>query len=57
MDKDGTLERIFRAKRLRRKELSRLPFRQKIEILVQLQKMAKGIKKHGSEKQSHVWNI
>ena len=57
MNKDETLERIFRAKRLRRKELSELPFKQKIEILVQLQTMAKGIKKHGSEKQSHVWII
>lgn len=57
LDKDETPERIFRAKRLRRKELSQLPFKQKIEILVQLQKISKGVKKHGGEKKSHVWNI
>lgn len=57
MDKDETLQRIFRAKRLRRKELSRLPFKKKIEILVQLQTMAKGVERHGGEKKSHVWTI
>jgi hypothetical protein len=57
LDKDETLQRIFRAKRLRRKELSRLPFKKKIEILVQLQTMAKGVERHGGEKKSHVWTI
>jgi len=57
LDKDETLQRIFRAKRLRRKELSRLPFKKKIEILVQLQTMAKGVERHASEKKSHVWII
>lgn len=57
MDKDETLERIIRAKRLRRKELSKLPFKKKIEILVQLQKMARGIKRHSIEKTSRVWII
>jgi len=57
LDKDESLDRILSAKKLRREELSMLPFKQKIEILVQLQEMARGIKRHGSKKKSHVWII
>lgn len=57
MDKDETLEKIFKSKRLRRKELSGLPFKKKVEILVKLQKMSKGIKKHGDGKKGRVWTI
>ncbi len=42
---------------MRKKELSTLPFKEKIEILVKLQKMAKGVKRHGSEMKSQVWTI
>ena len=60
---DGTLtinedlKKIIRGKKLRRNELSRLPFKDKIDILIHLQKMAKGIKKPGKEKNRVVWKI
>jgi len=38
------IENIFSTKDLRRKQLAKLPFKKKIEILVRLQEMAKGIK-------------
>ena len=45
------VERIIRAKTLRRKELAKLPFEKKIEVLVRLQKMAKGIKRKGRKEE------
>jgi len=57
LDKEKILDRIFSAKKMRKKELSTLPFKEKIEILVKLQKMAKGVKRHGSEMKSQVWTI
>lgn len=60
---DGTLtinedlKKIIRGKKLRRNELSRLPFKDKIDILIHLQQMAKGIKKPGKEKNRIVWKI
>ncbi len=60
---DGTLtinediKKIIRGKKLRRKELSRLPFKDKIDILIHLQQMAQGIKKPGKEKNRAVWKI
>jgi len=38
-------EEIFRAKERRRKELAKLPFEQKIEIVKRLQTVAKEIKR------------
>jgi hypothetical protein len=38
-------ERVFRAKAKRRRELARLPFEEKIEIVMKLQRMANGIRR------------
>lgn len=57
MKKDSAVEaaeRIFRNKRARRSELARLPFEKKIEILVELQRLARGIPKHADKP---VWRI
>lgn len=50
-------KKIIRGKKLRRDELSKLPFKEKIDILIHLQQMAKGIKKPGKEKNRVVWKI
>jgi len=55
--KNEVLRNIFREKSLRRKELSKMPFKKKIEILLQLQKMAKGVKRPGSMKNKNIWMI
>lgn len=55
MNQNEVLKRIIRAKSLRRSELSRLPFKKKIEILLQLQKMAEGIKRSKKERHYHLW--
>lgn len=57
MEGDEVLKNIFRAKKLRRRELSRLPFKKKIEILVQLQKMAKRIKKSRGREKRIIWTV
>jgi hypothetical protein len=57
LGKNEVLRNIFRAKGLRRKELSKLPFEKKIEILIQLQKMAKGVKRPGDQKDRIIWMI
>jgi len=41
-----TAERVFRQKRERRRQLARLPFERKIEIIIELQKAAVGIRKN-----------
>jgi hypothetical protein len=46
--------RIFLQKRARRAQLAGLPFEKKIEIVVELQKMAKGIRKNAHRA---VWPI
>lgn len=51
------IERIIRAKTLRGKELAKLPFEKKIEVLVRLQKMAQGIKGKGRKEKKIVWRI
>ncbi len=38
-------EAVFKKKRERRRQLARLPFEKKIEIVVELQKAAAGIRK------------
>lgn len=43
--KAGDVERIFRGKENRRKKLAALPFEEKIAILIQLQRIAREIKK------------
>jgi hypothetical protein len=57
LGKNEVMRNIFRAKSLRRKELSKLPFEKKIEILIQLQKMAKGVKKPGGKTDRIIWMI
>jgi hypothetical protein len=50
------LKGIAKAKKQRRAELAQLPFKKKIEYLVRLQKMAKGVKKSGTESR-FIWGI
>jgi hypothetical protein len=57
LGKNEVLRDIFRAKSLRREELSKLPFEKKIEILIQLQKMAKGVKRPRGKKDRIIWMI
>ena len=51
------IEKIIREKEQRRKKLSELSFKEKIHILVELQKMAEGVKKHGKTVDRMVWRI
>jgi hypothetical protein len=51
------LQNIIREKEQRRKYLSELSFKEKIYILVQLQKMARGISKQGKAVERIVWLI
>ena len=51
------IEKIIRGKEQRRKELSELSFKEKIHILVELQKMAEGVTKHGKAGNRTVWHI
>ena len=51
------LDNIIREKKQRRKDLSELSFKEKIRILIQLQKMAKGVIKQGKAKDRIVWSI
>ena len=55
--KNKVLENIIRAKKQRRKNLSRLSFKEKIHILVQLQKMARGVTKKEKDTGRIVWQI
>ncbi len=43
--KNKTAESVFRKKRARRRQLAKLPFERKIEIIVELQKVAAEIRK------------
>ena len=52
--KNKAAERIFRQKRDRRHQLAKLPFERKIEIVVELQKAAAGIREDARRK---VWPI
>ncbi len=47
---------LFKAKELFHKELAKLPFEEKIKILVQLQKIANGIQT-SSKKKKMIWKI
>jgi hypothetical protein len=51
------LESIIGEKEKRRKDLSALSFKEKIRILVQLQKMARGVTKQGKAVERIVWLI
>jgi hypothetical protein len=52
--KNKAAEDIFRKKRKRRRRLARLPFEKKIEIVVELQKMAAPIRK---DRRHIIWPI
>ena len=57
LNNDKVVDSIFRAKSRRRKELANLPFKKKIEILIELQKMAHGVN-HAHEKSNRmIWMI
>jgi hypothetical protein len=51
------LEKIIREKEQRRKYLSELSFKEKIQILVELQKMARGVSRHGKDVDRIIWQI
>jgi hypothetical protein len=51
------LEKIIREKEQRRKDLSELSFKEKIHVLVELQKMARGVTKQGKATKGFVWMI
>jgi hypothetical protein len=51
------IEKIIKGKEQRRKELSELSFKEKIHILIELQKMAEGVTKHGKNADRIVWHI
>jgi hypothetical protein len=57
LTQDEALRNLFKEKGLYKKDLSRLTFKKKIEILIQLQKIAKGMKKPGEKKDRIVWLI
>lgn len=48
---------IFRAKSRRRKELANLPFKKKIEILIELQKIAHGVNPAHEKSDRMIWKI
>jgi hypothetical protein len=52
--KNRSAEAVFKKKRERRRQLARLPFERKIEIVVELQKAAAGVQKGTS---GRVWSI
>lgn len=51
------LEKTYRAKEARRRELARLPFHKKIEILVAIQKRADGILRSRGQAGRIVWKL
>jgi len=55
--KNKAFEKIVRGKEQRRRDLSELSFKEKIHILVELQKMAKGVTMHGKTADRIVWQI
>jgi hypothetical protein len=52
--KNRSAEAVFSKKRERRRQLAKLPFEKKIEIIVELQKAAAGIQK---ERTRRVWTV
>jgi hypothetical protein len=54
---DKVLQNIIREKEQRRRDLSKLSFKEKIHILIQLQKMARGVTRQGKDTERIVWPI
>jgi hypothetical protein len=57
LGRNSPLKKIIAAKARRRKDLAKLPFEEKIRILVRLQEMAGGIRKPGKPQAKGVWQI
>lgn len=57
MRKNEVLRNIIKAKSEKTKKLSRVSFEKKIEILLQLQKMSKGVKTPGGKRDKIIWKI
>ena len=57
MERTEILNRIIKAKRQRQKELASLSYKEKIQILIQLQKFAEGVKKPGKKRILGTWSI
>jgi len=57
LERTEILNRIIKAKRLRQKELASLSYKEKIQILIQLQKFAEGVKKPGKKRNLSAWSI
>jgi len=57
LERTEILNHIIEAKRQRRKELASLTYKEKIRILIQLQKFAGGVKKPGNKRNSGAWSI
>lgn len=57
LKQNKVFEKIIRGKEQRRKDLSQLSFKEKIHILVELQKMAKGVTKQSKAADRIVWQI
>ena len=57
MERTEILNRIIKAKIQRRKELANLSYKEKIQILIQLQKFAEGVKKQGKKRNLSTWSI
>jgi hypothetical protein len=57
LGRHSPLKKIIEAKARRRKDLAKLPFEEKIRILVRLQEMAGGIRKPGKPQTKGVWQI
>lgn len=54
---ENKIKELFRAKEFFHKELAKIPFEKKIEILVKLQKIANDIRSVNGEKKRKVWRI
>jgi len=57
LTQNKALEKIIWGKEQRRKDLSELSFKEKIHVLVELQKMARGVAKHGRASDRITWQI
>lgn len=51
------IEKLFQAKNLFHKEMAKLSFEEKIEILVKLQTIANDIRSVNGKKQRKVWKV
>ena len=51
------IKKLFRAKELYHRECAKIPFEEKIKILVELQKMANEIKSSTGRKKEKNWKI